>query len=519
MKYTFTVLFCLWASALLQAQVITAPDSIKAGRGSREQQLQQIKERKARLFTDSLGGTEPTNSFLLDTTLFNKYGDLLNDDPEYNKRQPLWKPTAQVVGVNLAFMGFNRYIAKADYGYVSTSSWRRNLRSTPEWDTDEFGINFIGHPYQGTLYFNAARSQGYNYWQSLPFAVGGSLSWEYFGENTLPSFNDMIYTPINGAALGEVLYRLSTNILDDRTRGRERVLREVAAGLVNPVRGLNRLLQGKTFQVTNKEVYEKEPLNITLFAGVHRLNDEQDDVFGTGRNKAMLNVQLDYGNPFELQRRKPFDLFRLRVELSKGANDTLGGTINNITGYGILFGRNAQVGKLSMLTGLFQYYDYWNTRNFELGALGFGGGLFTRLPLSKQINLYNNLHLGVIPLAGNGTRFGPDENGLRNYVYTTGLHAKLESTLSLGKYASAAFVYYHYWLHTFEGLEGSNSVGIVRPRVTVRLFKNVSLGYEHFGYTTNRRLKAYPNQRAVITDQKIFLQLFLEDSQRRGRYN
>ncbi|WP_066836517.1 hypothetical protein [Rufibacter ruber] len=134
------------------------------------------------------------------------------------------------------------------------------------------------------------------------------------------------------------------------------------------------------------------------------------------------------------------------------------------------------------------------------------------------MNLYNNLHLGVIPLAGNSTRFAPDENGLRNYVYTTGLHGKLESTLSLGRYASLAFVYYHYWLNTFEGLEGSNSIGIVRPRATVRLFKNVSLGYEHFGYTTNRRLEAYPTQRSVITDQKIFLQLFLEDSQRRGRY-
>ncbi|QHL85988.1 DUF3943 domain-containing protein [Nibribacter ruber] len=518
MKTRLTLLLCLVSVTLLQAQVIEK-DTIQAGRGSRDAQLKDIKDRKQRLFTDSLGGTEPTNTVLLDTTLYNKYGDLLNDDPDYNWRHPLWKPTAQVIGINLAFMGYNRYVAKADYGYVSRETWKRNLTTFPEWDTDEFGINFIGHPYQGTLYFNAARSQGYNYWQSVPFAIGGSLSWEYFGENTLPSYNDMIYTPINGAALGEILYRLSSNILDDRTTGRERVIREVAAGVVNPIRGLNRLLQGKTTQVTNKEVYEKEPVNVTLFAGVHRINDQQDDVFGAGGNKALFNVQLDYGNPFELQKRKPFDLFRIRAELSKGGGDTTSGIINNITGYGILFGKNGTLGKLDVLTGLFQYYDYWNTRNFDLGALGFGGGLFTRLPLSKQVNLYTNAHLGLIPLAGNSTRFAPDENGLRDYVYTLGGHAKLESTLSLGKYATAAFVYYHYWLKTIEGLEGSNSIGIVRPRVTVRLFKNVSLGYEHFGYTTNRKLEKYATQRSVITDQKIFLQLFLEDPQRRGRYN
>ncbi|GGK78568.1 hypothetical protein GCM10011405_28040 [Rufibacter glacialis] len=503
----------------VQAQVITAPPTIKPGLGARDVQLQRIKDRKKRLFAETPGRIEPGNAHLLDTTRFNKYGDLLHDDPVYNPRQPLWKPAAQVVGVNALFMGFNRYIAKADYGYVSVDSWKRNLRSEPEWDTDEFGINFIGHPYQGTLYFNAARSQGYNYWQSLPFAVGGSLTWEYFGENTLPSYNDMIYTPLNGAALGEILYRLSSNILDDRTTGRERAVREVAAGLVNPVRGLNRLLQGKTFQVTNREVYEKEPINVTLFAGVHRQNERQDEVFGSSDTKAMVNVQLDYGNPFELQKRKPFDLFRLRAEFSKGGDDTSAGTINNITGYGILFGRNSSLGKLDVLTGLFQYYDYWNTRNFDLGALGFGPGLFTRLPLSKQVSLYTNAHVGVIPLAGNSTRFAPDANGLRDYVYTTGLHGKIESTLSLGRHATAAFVYYHYWLNTFEGLEGNNSIGIVRPRVTVQVYKNLSLGYEHFGYTTNRRLEDYPTQRAVITDQKIFLQLFLQDPQRKGRYN
>jgi hypothetical protein len=133
--------------------------------------------------------------------------------------------------------------------------------------------------------------------------------------------------------------------------------------------------------------------------------------------------------------------------------------------------------------------------------------------------LYTNAHLGFIPLAGNSTRSAPDSAGQRDYVFTNGFQGKIETTLSLSKYASAAFVYYHFWLHTFEGLKGNNSIGIIRPRVTVRLFKNVSLGYEHFGYTTNRTLQDFPDQKSTITEQKIFLQFFLEDPQRRGRYN
>ena len=350
MKHYLALLFYLCAAPALLAQV---PDTINPNAGNREQQLEQIKEQKKALFSDSVGGNQPENTALLDSTKYNKYGDLLHDDPDYNPRQPIWKPAMQVLGVNALFMGYNRYIAKAEYGYVDLNTWKTNLRSEPEWDTDEFGINFIGHPYQGTLYFNAARSQGYTYWQSLPFAVFGSATWEYFGENTLPSYNDFIYTPLNGAALGEILYRVSSNILDDRTRGGERVMRELAAGILNPVRGLNRLLQGKTFAVTNTEMYEKEPMNITLFAGVHRLNEQQNDVLGAGGNKAMLNIQLDYGNPFEDRKLKPFDLFRLRAEFSKGGDDTIGGTINNITGYGILAGKTAQLGRLALLTGLF----------------------------------------------------------------------------------------------------------------------------------------------------------------------
>lgn len=431
-------------------------------------------------------------------------------------RAPLWKPAAEVIGVNLLFMGYNRFVANADYAYVNPSTWKKNLTSEPEWDTDEFGINFIGHPYQGTLYFNAARSQGYTYWQSLPFAIGGSVLWEYFGENTLPSYNDMIYTPLNGAALGEILHRLSSKVLDDQTRGNERAVREIVAGLINPVRGVNRLIQGKTFEVTDKQDYEDEPLNITILAGVHRLNEEKNEVFGKGRNKAMLSLQLDYGRPFESMERKPFDFFRLRTEFS---NDTIGSRINNVTGYGILAGRNFKVRNLDMLVGAFQYYDYWNTRNFELGALGFGGGLFTKLEIGNRVNLYTNGHLGVIPLAGNSTRSAQDSFGLRNYVYAHGLQGKIESTLALSDHVTASFVYYHFWLKTFEGLDGSNYIGVLRPRVTVRLIKKLSVGYEHFGYTTHRRLDAYPDQQSTITEQKIFLQLFLEAPQRKGNYN
>jgi hypothetical protein len=342
------------------------------------------------------------------------------------------------------------------------------------------------------------------------------LLWEYFGENTRPSYNDVINTPINGAFLGEVLYRLSSNILDDRTRGANRVFREIAAGLIDPMRGFNRLLQGKTFRHTNLEVYQKEPLNISVYAGVHVINDSRNIVLNNGTNSFMINAQFDYGNPFELRSRKPFDFFRLRVDLDFGVGRKW---VDNVTGYGILFGKNAQLGKLALLIGGFQYYDYWDNKTFELGDIGFGGGVFSKWPITKTINLYTNIHLAIIPFAGNSTRFGPDTSQFRDYNFGDGLMGKFETTLTLGKYATGSLIFYSYFINTYVGTPGHNFINILKPRVTIALYKWLSVGGEYYVYYNDRNVTDFPAVHSVRTEQKLFLIIYLEDKQRRGHYN
>ena len=68
--------------------------------------------------------------------------------------------------------------------------------------------------------------------------------WELFMECEYPSTNDIIATPVGGMALGEVLYRASDLLLDDRKTGYERVGREVAAFSGSRMRGLPRVLSG-----------------------------------------------------------------------------------------------------------------------------------------------------------------------------------------------------------------------------------------------------------------------------------
>lgn len=504
----FFVLVC-FVSTLLHAQEKPVKiDSIIPAKGDPEKQLEKIKEKKIRLHSDA-SGNEPKRSKLIDSTLQNKYGDLLNDDSLLNRRYPIWVPALQVFAANAFVWSVDRYLLNADFARISTSTWKFNMQKGWEWDNDRFGINFVGHPYSGTLSFNAGRSNGYTYFQSFGFSLGGSLMWEYFGENTQPSYNDIINTPVNGAFLGEVLYRLSSNILDDRTRGFQRVSREVAAGLINPVRGLNRLMQGKSFRITNKEVYEKEPLNVSLYGGVHLVNNGNT-------TSQMINLQFDYGNPFEKRKRRPFDFFKLRADFDFGVGRK---TLDNVTGYGILFGKNKQIGKMALLAGGFQYYDYWDNKTFELGTIGFGAGIFSKMSINKKVDFYLNVHAAVVPFAGNSTQRGPDTTQVRDYNYGGGLEGKMESTLNIGKHLTASLVYYYYFIHTYVGQAGNNFISILKPRITVRLYKSVNVGFEHFIYFSNRYIDGLPGMHAIRTEQKLFVMFYLEDKQRKGRYN
>ena len=181
--------------------------------------------------------------------------------------------------------------------------------------------------------------------------------------------------------------------------------------------------------------------------------------------------------------------------------------------------KNIKLKKQSILIGLFQHYDYWDNKTFELGSIAFGGGLFSKIPLSKTSEIYTNIHIAVIPFAGNSTHFGPDSSEFRDYNFGDGLEGKFESTVNIGKYASASFVYYYYIIRTFVGAKGNNYIGILKPRITIRLYKDLSIGFEHFVYYNDRYLRDLAAIHSARTEQKLFLSLYFEDKQRRGHYN
>lgn len=78
----------------------------------------------------------------------------------------------------------------------------------PVIDKDDFIGNFVEHPYQGTLDYNALRSQGARPWQAALFVTLHSTLFEYVIEacEERPSIQDLIVTPLGGMIFGEMIH-------------------------------------------------------------------------------------------------------------------------------------------------------------------------------------------------------------------------------------------------------------------------------------------------------------------------
>ena len=219
----------------------------------------------------------------------------------------------EVFSFNIFITTFNRIITRSPFADISLETMGHNITHPWVWDQDEFEINQIGHPYQGSIYFAAGRANGFNFWQSFAFAAFGSLMWEYTMENEPPSFNDFIHTPIGGSFLGEMFHRIYLS-LDDKY--------PYLSWIASPQAAFNRLLTGEK---APREEGGIEAFSLRLSA------DHIDSAFGFSDNayqdKGYRNVvsggigfDILYGNPYVRDIKKPFERFTLSTDASFDGN-------------------------------------------------------------------------------------------------------------------------------------------------------------------------------------------------------
>ncbi|MBT8402133.1 MAG: DUF3943 domain-containing protein [Rhodothermia bacterium] len=285
---------------------------------------------------------------------------------------------SQIAGINALVWSYDRYYAKEEWARVSLKSWKKNVTNGPRWDSDPLTSNQIAHPYHGSLYFNFARSNGFDYWNSFAFSVAGSAMWELFGEVSAPSPNDLMTTSIGGAALGETLFRLSDAIL--AARRMPSWIRRSASALLNPAGSVSSALGAEAHATSMPS-----SVRTTFAVGAGTSPNQSGDTW-----RPILSVDVRYGFLASDEVERPFDVMRFGFKAGLSG----GSSVNRVESQGALSSAILAHGRTAI--GIFQHFDYLHTPAVELGGQSVAVGITDRRSLSTQLSLTTTLHGGIL---------------------------------------------------------------------------------------------------------------------------
>jgi hypothetical protein len=398
---------------------------------------------------------------------------------------------------------------------VTPKSWWANMENGWVWDLDDFVVNQIGHPYQGSNYYNAGRANGLSFYESAAIAAFGSATWEFYGETNKASLNDLINTTLGGVAIGEVLHRVSWLIRDPRKSGGARMTGEILATVLDPVTGYNRFRRGDAQRLAEPPA-EMIPSALGGFvaAGVLWRGTEHEPFESAG--EPFAEVDLLYGDLLQGHSRTPYDAFGMSLRLGGGA------AVSDARLTGRLLGHPFRAGRFQFSVA--QQYDFQTNDAYSFGAQSFDASLGYTQPLSSRIGVslfgaggltvlgaIDSLPLGVDevpeeigePSGGQGVSEGP-----RYYDYGPGSKFSLRAILLRDQTPFVMAFYEGRQLYSLDGLRANHFLQRARLDITVPIYRSVGLGAsaEYFSRHTyyqdearTERLYRFPQFRAYLT--------------------
>jgi hypothetical protein len=272
-----------------------------------------------------------------------------NDEkPDAKTAKRFFLPPLEIIGVNNAFTTINKHVFQDPNGQVDGESIAENLHSRWAWDQDWLLVNQFGHPYQGSLYYNAARANGFNFYASAAFTLAGSTLWELLGETTAPSMNDRISTTLGGAAFGEMLHRLYLETPSP------------PAVLVSPMDALNSAITKKHPKRGNDRIHRLATSFGAGWSNAAYFSPEKQSQPYFSVPVLDAAVAVIYGSPFERARKTPYEHFELNLGVAAGMDFAKYNLALSSDGYVFSFAPLAAE-KQKATTGLTIHYDYFDS--------------------------------------------------------------------------------------------------------------------------------------------------------------
>jgi hypothetical protein len=425
-------------------------------------------------------------------------------DWESGRNKSYLIPALEIPAFILGLNGVNRLLFEDSSDYdVDWASIKRNLRTAPDYDTDPFSVNQLGHPYQGGIYHGIARSAGLGYWESLLYTLAGSYLWETAGERTRPSINDHVSTGIGGTFVGEALFRMSSLLLEG---GGEKpgFWRELGAAVISPPTGLNRLMFGErlrpVFPSHDPAIFLRLRVGFTLTTDVESGGLLAEPKEQEGNTEFLMVYGLPGKRGYEY--RRPFDYFLFEFTAVPNAA-TAANAIENVTIRGLLAGTGYEWGDdYRGLWGLFGGYEYLSPQIFRMAATNLSLGTIGQWWLSGTVALQGTV-LGGAGFGAAGTVGDREE---RDYRYGVIPHAILGLRLIVGDLVMLEGQGRHYWVVGVDAgpsgrtdRSGTEVINRGGAGVTVRVFGPHALSLSYLITTRDTRLRGRDRDQSVET--------------------
>lgn len=418
-----------------------------------------------------------------------------------------WRAAGEVIGLNLMIWTYDRYIRESgsNPGFrIGFNSWEENLKNGFEWDDNQFSTNQLDHPYHGSLFFNAARSNGYSFWESVPAAFVGSYTWEYFFEVHHPSINDWIATSVGGVTFGEVLNRLSATVRDNTARGSSRFWREFGGLAINPMGGFNRIIDGDWSRVyENPTNRYPAKYRSTMNFGARKTADDHlfSSVDTTG---AYVEFDFDFGDPFFGDMEKPFDHFNFALQLNFKDEKLLGRAQINGLLAGTVISESENV---THIVGTFLHYDYVNNSNFKFGAQSVGVGMLSRYTTAHGLEVRTELHANVILVGASLSDYHTFTG--REYDYGPGASVEFAAQFGANGWHFLRLSHEQMYIHTVNGTEADHHIGVTTAALTVPITKTWGTGIEYVLYTSEKIYKNFENTSDRAPQLRLYATLLI----------
>lgn len=417
---------------------------------------------------------------------------------------------SEAMGSNLFLWGVNRYIRQASYAFIGADSIYTNITSPWVWDQDEFSVNQIGHPYQGSFYYIAGRSNHLNFWESTVLTIAGSIVWELFLESETPSLNDLIATSLGGIAVGEMLHRLYVE--SDRRKSHLKYI-------LSPMDSLNDALFGTPVRGEGYTGFTGGEISLAagMVIGTPALDEDRELDPQTTDLSGFAKAVLVYGNPYGPFTGTPYEHFEMRARL----NMTESYYTISLFSDGVLAALPlADSFPYQSALSLSLHYDFIFSSliNFAANSIGisyksrytpgqnwdisFKGHLnWVLLGASEYIYLHNSSS----PLPANGEE-------RRNYDLATGEGIKVYLDISHKKIGSLLVEYSVYGLHTIStsvpeyGSPGYSIIGLLDICLEKEFAASWSAGLSSASY----HKEGFYDNAAMVNDVISSLNIYLK---------